>query len=104
VPFYPQGDKRMHTLPDFEYKGWELNDALNAIYAYDKGFTDSGVSDPIMMQAVSDYFGKLDRNQTELVVSNYLFKYCLSPEAIMAGYGVADAQEFIKWWEENFYL
>lgn len=77
----------------------ELFDIIDGIHAYDIGFTDSGISDPLKREIISDM---LKQEDSMKILSQYVDEYFLSEEAMADGYGLEDVKEFIDWLSINF--
>jgi hypothetical protein len=85
---------------DFHYQGWELLDAIDALIAYDHGALDSGAFDSEMREAVVSYLKGLDDESLRRILAEYA-RRLLTPEAILAGYGLSDVCNFIEWLSES---
>ena len=75
----------------------KLYDALDGLFAYDIGCTDSGIKDENLRREVANYLGALNDKQFRLIISEFIREYYLSTAALAQGYGVEDVVEFIKW-------
>lgn len=80
----------------------ELRDALDGLYAYDGGATDSGIRDEnlrarckeeLKARHAGDGYGPW--------LSRLVREMWLSDEAIEQGYGIVDAVEFCRWLDEE---
>jgi len=85
----------------FNYKGWQLGEALDALFAYDMGATDSGVHDDEMKDAIAEYMDSLtDRARSDLLC-DHLIEHFVGPEARASGYGIEDAWHFLRWLQDD---
>lgn len=71
----------------------ELRDALDGLFAYDMGATDSGIKDNQLKERCKAELQKLTPEAFTLMAR----EMWLSDEAMAQGYGVADLKEFIDW-------
>lgn len=83
-------------IEEFKHKGWHLHSALDAIYAYDMGATDSGVSDPELRAAVLRHLRGLSDDELRIVLA-YVGRKMLAGDRIRAGYGLAEVVSFAAW-------
>ena len=83
-------------MEKFEYKGWDLEEAIDALMAYDCGATDSGVYDPELKKRVQDFILNLSDKEFNLVLSKYARRY-LTDEMLEKDYGLVNVQEAINW-------
>lgn len=83
----------------FDYKGWAMPDAIDALMAYDLGCTDSGISDPEMKQAIAEYLRSLSDSEFNREMSVLIRDHYLTDAAIEAGYGIEDAKAVLEWLE-----
>jgi len=81
-------------------KDVELFDALDGLFAYDGGATDSGIKDELLRERVKK---ELQERET---ISKDLLRFCYGHYTPDKGYGLEDIVEFIKWLENemNFYF
>lgn len=84
---------------EFSYPAPTLEDAIDGLFAYDGGCTDSGTSDPDLRAAVHKYLTDLDDKDQRIVVAG-LARHYLSEEGVARGYGLADIVKFAEWMEE----
>lgn len=75
----------------------ELFDALDGLYAYDQGATDSGIHDERLRQRVSEYLDGLETRSLNETLRRYLLTMYLSDEAFDQGYGVEDVRNVLDW-------
>ncbi|QIW17175.1 hypothetical protein [Bacillus thuringiensis] len=75
----------------------QIFNALDGIYAFDTGSTDSGIKDEVLRQQVIDYLDSLDEDEFRIILSDFIREYFVSYEAIKKGYGIEDVASFIKW-------
>jgi len=80
----------------FQYKDWDLFDALDAIWAYDSGARDSGVADEGLRSAVKAHFDGLSVAGSRIAIGRYARRY-LTDEGLAHGYGVRDIVDFLEW-------
>lgn len=71
--------------------------ALDCIFAYDTGATDSGVHDSQLKQALIAFIKALDETNYRLFLSEFIREHFLSDEALKQGYGIDDVREFLEW-------
>jgi hypothetical protein len=88
----PQEDR----MKSFEYKGWNLFDAMDAIMAYDEGAVDSGVADEAMRDAVIKFLKSLDKPERRKVCAEFA-RNLLTDESLAQGYSLADVMAFAGW-------
>ena len=81
----------------------QLWDALEAIYAYDIGSTDSGVHDELLRRQCIEKIEKMTDDELRLSLSRFCREAYLSEEALTYGYGVEDAAEFYRWIDSGEY-
>lgn len=86
-------------IEEFKYKGWKLVSALIALYAYDTGATDSGVSDPDLRAAVLRHMTELDEYDLRCTLA-YVGRNMLTIRRIILGYGLEDVVRFAEWADE----
>lgn len=80
----------------FPYGEWEsVWDALDALFAYDQGAIDSGVSDPNLRQRCIKQLDTMSEEEILKQVSVYCRTY-LTDNALAQGYGIEDAIEFYE--------
>jgi hypothetical protein len=84
----------------FNYKGWDLFDAIDALSAFDHGARDSGAHDPDLKAAVFSYLKGVDDKTRRIILAEYARKF-LTDEALSGGYGVSDVCSFVEWLSEN---
>lgn len=82
----------------------ELRDALDGLYAYDKGSVDSGIHDEdLRARCIKAMDGR--RGNTEAVWRTWLARFTrdmwLSDESIGQGYGMEDVVHFAEWLEDQ---
>ncbi len=83
-------------MDKFEYKGWNLFDAIDAIMAFDEGAIDSGIADEEMRQAIVEYLKSLDRAERRKVCSEFA-RGLLTDESLSQGYSLEDVLTFANW-------
>jgi hypothetical protein len=81
---------------DFEFKSWDLLDAIDALMGYDQGARDSGGFDLELRQAVVTYLKEIDDDARRKVLARFARRF-LTDEHIVAGYGLADVWKFMDW-------
>lgn len=83
----------------------ELRDALDGLFAYDNGATDSGIKDEALRQQCIAAIKAMPLERGEIVprlwLSRLIRDMWLSEEALMQGYGIEDALTFLRWMEEK---
>lgn len=76
----------------------ELRDALDALHAHDVGATDSGVHDEEGLRNQASYtLSRMTEPELSRFLGQELQTRFFREEALDAGYGVADALEFLLW-------
>ena len=88
------------TTRRFEFKSWDLLDAIDALVSYDQGARDAGTHDADLRQAVVSYLRQLDDQTRREVLAKYARRF-LTDEAIRAGYGLNDVANFVEWLSES---
>lgn len=71
----------------------QLRDALDGLFAYDMGATDSGIHDVALKCAVKGVIAIIPPADLTRMIRDMW----MSEEAIAQGYTVADAYEFMQW-------
>lgn len=71
----------------------ELRDALDGLYAYDVGATDSGIRDEALRERCKAALEAMSPAALSQLVSDMW----LTPQARAAGYNALDAEEFTEW-------
>lgn len=79
----------------------ELEDALDGLYAYDRGCVSSGIKDELLRERVKTYLQSLPALEHRLLVSKIVIGMCLSEEMVRKGYGPEDAKSFLVWLDED---
>ncbi len=85
-------------MNDFDYPGWTLFNAIDALMAFDIGATDSGVSDLDLKAAVVKHLNGLDDDERRKILDRFAARY-FTDEAIEGGYGIGAVKELIDWLE-----
>ena len=75
----------------------ELWDALDGLYAYDTGSTDSGIHDELLRERVKTQLGHITSDRRALLVRGWLRNAFLTGKARGEGYGQEDCDEFLQW-------
>jgi hypothetical protein len=83
-------------MKQFNYKEWDLFDAIDALMAHDEGASDSGVSDEAMRDAVIEFLGSLEKADRRRVYAEFA-RCLLTDESIAQGYGLEDVRKFMDW-------
>jgi hypothetical protein len=81
----------------------ELFDALNGLFAYDTGCTDSGVKDETLRAKVVSYLNSLSEDEFRITLSIFIREAFVSEEAINEGYGIEDVKSFIEWMDSHMH-
>jgi hypothetical protein len=81
----------------FDYRGWSLFEAIDALVAYDQGAVDSGVDDETMRKAVKDHLEAIDEEEFRTTCAEFVTKHYLGEAALRRGYGLKDVKAFIEW-------
>ena len=77
-------------------------DALDALYTYDKGDTDSGILDEDLHRSVKDYLKQLTSDERRLLLSRYVRETYLTEERLTdGGYGIEEVKNFLEWIDEE---
>jgi hypothetical protein len=84
---------------DFNYRGWDLLDAIDALMAYDHAATDSGVKDEDLREAVRSYLESLDWDERGRVLSRFAARY-FTREVVESGTLLDEVKQFIEWLDE----
>lgn len=71
----------------------EMGDAMEGLFAYDTGCTDSGIHDDALREKVKAWLQAVD----EKWLSRWVREAYLSERALEQGYGIGDVAEFFKW-------
>ena len=83
---------------DFAHKKWNLYDAINALMAYDMGFTDSGVHDIDLKQSVKTFLSQLDNRDFQKITTGY------AELLLRKGYYLEDIKQFIDWLKNELWI
>lgn len=75
----------------------ELKDALDGLFAWDAGCSDSGIHDERLRQRVRDYVRTLAGPERRELLARIARDLYLSDDALRQGYGLPDVEEFISW-------
>jgi hypothetical protein len=86
-------------MPDFSYQGWSLDAAIDALKAYDRGATDSGVHDDDMRTAVRQHLLILTDRGYRATVAR-MIREMVSEGRIEEGYGPEDVRALLDWIDE----
>ncbi|AGA28380.1 hypothetical protein [Singulisphaera acidiphila] len=89
----------MNNATEFNFHGWTLSEAIDALMAYDGGATDSGIRDNAMKTAVRDYLQSLDQDSFRRTLA-YIARDMLTDDAIDRGYGLAEVVRLAEWIDE----
>jgi len=79
----------------------KLFDALDGLYAYDSGATDSGIRDGALRREVKTHLGSLSENDLRFIMSEFIRVAFVSEEALSKGYGIGDVAEFLQWLKDE---
>ncbi len=88
-------------MKEFKQDKWTLNEAIDALMAWDLGCVDSGVKDARLKRSVGEYLKSLDDKEFRFATGEFARKY-LSEEGLSKGYGLEDVRSFIRWLDEEF--
>jgi hypothetical protein len=91
-----QREMRTKTMREFDYPGWTLFKAIDALMAHDNGAFDSGVNDEALRSAVINFLGALDDAGRRKICAEFA-RGLLSDENIERGYGLEDVRNFMEW-------
>lgn len=78
----------------------ELSDALDGLFAYDNGFTDSGIHDEALRARVIERLRSLSfsaGDEFRLTITRIVRELWMSEKALAQGYGIDDVAGFVKW-------
>lgn len=78
----------------------ELIKAIEGLFAYDTGCTDSGIKDELLRERVKYSLSIMEDVEFRLFISRYIREYYLSETSLENGYGIEDVSAFIKWFGE----
>jgi hypothetical protein len=85
------------SLTTFDYRGWSLFEAIDALVAYDQGAVDSGTHDEAMRKAVRDHLDSMDEEEFRTTCAEFVKRHYLGEDALSRGYGLKDVKAFIEW-------
>lgn len=71
-----------------------FNEALDGLYAYDTGCTDSGIHDPVLKAELRE---ELLKDDGLVRLSRYVREFHLSDEALVLGFTLEDTAGLIRW-------
>ena len=81
----------------------EFKDALDGLFAYDSGCTDSGIHDEGLRARCIQHFESLKPDEQRHLLGKLTVDMWLSEEAMKQGYGAEDAKRFLEWvLDDNF--
>jgi hypothetical protein len=83
-------------MKPFQFGNWQLFDAMDALMAFDRGATDSGIHDDDLKDSVRTYLEGLEEKEFRQICARYARRF-LSKKGLEAGYGLEDVQHFIDW-------
>ncbi len=75
--------------------------ALDGLYAYDCGCTDSGIHNEKLKNEVIIHLQNLSEDELRILLSEFLREYFLTEDALRQGYGIEDVSRFIEWLAED---
>lgn len=83
----------------------ELSDAIDGLFAYDTGATDSGIHDEALRERVVAYLRSLGERAAMAKLATIGRELYLTDAKIAQGYGLEDAAELWRWfaWEMNVF-
>lgn len=73
---------------NFNHKSWNLREAVDALFAYDMGATDSGIKDEDLKKEVEISLNTLSINELQNFINTMYKAPC---------YGEEDKEELIRW-------
>jgi len=79
----------------------DLKDALDGLFAYDTGCTDSGIKDEVLRGQVKTHLRSLPVDEHRALVAKLTVDMWLSEKALEQGYGAEDAKAFLTWLDEE---
>jgi hypothetical protein len=88
------------SMPVFKGFRLPLVEAIDALIAYDRGATDSGVDDESLKREVLEHLQSLDDLEFRETCAEYCRRF-LTDEAIAKGYGMSNILSFGEWLAEN---
>jgi hypothetical protein len=97
-PRRDEGHAMAMSMKAFNYKGWDLFEAIDALMAYDHGALDSGVNDPDMKEAVRKHLGSFPEAELVRMLDLYAIKMFES------GYHLEDVVGFANWINDDLRL
>lgn len=79
----------------------KLIDALDGLFAYDTGATDSGIHDEdLRTQCINELQRRLDQDDGRVLMSRLLRDMWLSDDMLAQGYGYEDMLRFVEWLDD----
>lgn len=79
----------------------ELRDAVDGFHAYDSGSVDSGIRDEALRQSVKKQMSAMPKLEHRPLLARLVIDLHLSTEALAQGYGPEDAQELLRWFDDQ---
>ena len=79
----------------------KLFEALDGLYAYDQGATDSGIHDEALKRQVFTFLHLMSYDQFRITLTKFIRDWFVCEEAVELGYGIEDVVDFTKWLGDN---
>jgi hypothetical protein len=79
----------------------KLFDALDGLYAYDTGCTDSGIHNESLRKDAKTYLKGLSTDGFRILMTEFIRQYFVSEKAVAKGYGIEDVRSFIEWLSDS---
>lgn len=80
----------------------KLIDALDGLFAYDTGATDSGIHDEdLRAQCIEELQRRINQDDGRIFMSSLLRDMFLSDDMLVKGYGYEDLLRFVEWLDED---
>lgn len=82
-----------------QFSDEDLRDALDGLFAYDEGATDSGIHDELLKKRCRHELET--RSEDRIWITKLIRDMWMSDEALELGYGIEDALDFVNWLRDH---
>lgn len=79
----------------------DLFDALDGLYAYDTGCTDSGIHDEVLRARTFAHLRAMHPDEFRVTLGRFLRESFLTEQRLAQGYGPEDVESFLRWGYEQ---
>ncbi len=82
----------------------QVFEALDGLFAYDSGCTDSGIHDEKLRSEVISHLNNLSETDLRILLSEFTREQFLTDDALRRGYGIEDVGGFLEWLAKYMYM